>query len=66
MDKLKPCPFCGAIMNLSKDGELVAWHDSSCFFVLLEDGELNLTDEQLNDSFVKAWNRRVNNGKELL
>lgn len=62
MDKLKPCPFCGAKMNLSKGGELVAWHASDCFFVLLEDEEVNLTYEQITDLFVKAWNRRVNDG----
>lgn len=61
-DKLKPCPFCGAHMNLSDDGDLVAWHKHDCFFILLEEDELDLTDEEIKGLFIEAWNRRSDNG----
>ena len=60
--EVKTCPFCGARMNVSVAGDLVAWHKNDCFFILLEKDELELTDDEIRDLFIRAWNRRVNNG----
>ncbi len=65
MTELKRCPFCGCTMNLTANGELFAWHKSDCFFQLLEEHEVDMTQEQINAEFVKAWNRRADNGKIL-
>jgi len=62
MDRLKSCPFCGCPMNLMADGTLFAWHSSDCFFQLLEEYEVDMTLDQIKVEFVKAWNRRSNNG----
>lgn len=63
MNNLKPCPFCGCSINLTPNGELVAWHKSDCFFQLLEEQEVDMTQEQINAEFVKSWNRRVNDDR---
>lgn len=61
MDKLKPCPFCGVAMNEIK-GQLFGWHKTDCFFNLLDEHEVDMTEEQIQEEFVKAWNRRADNG----
>ena len=58
MIDLKPCPFCGAEMNLI-NGELKAWHSLNCFFLMLKDSEVDMTQEEINARFVEAWNRRA-------
>ena len=61
MTELKSCPFCGAQMNLGAHKELVAWHKDSCFFQLMDDEhEVDMTEDELKDAFVAAWNRRAN------
>ena len=60
MAELKPCPFCGAKMNLLPMGRLFAWHEESCFFQLLEEREAGMTVDE--DEFIKAWNRRADDG----
>lgn len=62
MAELKPCPFCGAKMNLFPGGRLFAWHEENCFFQLLEEREVGMTGEEIIEEFIKAWNRRVDNG----
>ena len=59
MYELKPCPFCGTPMNLAKDRTLMGFHDDDCFFCLLEEREVDMTEEELMESFVEAWNRRA-------
>lgn len=60
MMDLKPCPFCGQPMTLSANGELWAWHRVDCFFQLLDEGnEVDMTEEEIAEEFVKAWNRRA-------
>ena len=59
MVELKPCPFCGAPMNYVNRTELWAWHDSKCFFTLLEPVELDMTQEEIDEAFIEAWNRRA-------
>lgn len=44
-------------MNLIK-GVLFGWHKSDCFFQLLEKQEVDMTQDQINVEFVKAWNTR--------
>lgn len=61
MAELKPCPFCGVAMN-EVNGQLFGWHKADCFFTLLDEHEVDLTDEEIKAAFVKAWNRRVGNG----
>lgn len=60
--ELKPCPFCGAPMTLTASGDLWAWHDELCFFNLLDEHEVDLTEEEIKAEFIKAWNRRADNG----
>ena len=57
---LEPCPFCGAPMTLAADGSLWAWHKVDCFFQLLYEHEVDMTDDEIKDAFVEAWNRRAN------
>lgn len=59
--ELKPCPFCGAQMNLGAHKELVAWHKANCFFQLMDEHEVDMTEDELQDAFVSAWNRRDDN-----
>ncbi len=56
---LKPCPFCGAAMNLGKDGTIFGWHKVDCLFYLLEEQEADMTEEECQQAFVEAWNRRA-------
>lgn len=62
MDGLKNCPFCGAKMNLAYNGQIVGWHDALCFFNLLDEHDVDMTEEEIKCAFVKAWNRRTDNG----
>lgn len=62
MAELKSCPFCSAQMNLGAHKELVAWHKEDCFFQLMDgENEVDMTEDELKDAFVEAWNRRVDN-----
>lgn len=61
MDKLKPCPFCGAPINSTN--HLFGWHKEDCFFVLLEEPDQNMTEEELTEALAEAWNRRDDNEK---
>ena len=65
MKELKPCPFCGCSMRISKgrypngDDEIepYGWHDSDCPL----DSVLWTFDDGWNaESVAEAWNRRVN------
>ena len=56
---LKPCPFCGTPVNVNGKASLFAWHRADCFFVLLEDAEIDMTDEEITEAFAQAWNRRA-------
>ena len=68
--ELKPCPFCGAVMTLTPNGDLWGWHSVDCFFQMLEvgeegfmvnkKGEGDMTEEEIKTAFVEAWNRRAN------
>ena len=58
--ELKPCPFCGAVMTLTPNGDLWGWHSVDCFFQMLEEGEGDMTEEEIKTAFVEAWNRRAN------
>ena len=59
MIELKPCPFCGIRMNVSREGYIVGWHKQSCFFLWLEEDDLDaMSEAEIMDGFVKAWNRR--------
>lgn len=62
MAELKPCPFCGAQMNFGAHKELVAWHKENCFFNLMDEHEVDMTEDEIKDAFVAAWNRRADNG----
>ena len=62
MVELKPCPFCGTPVNVDSKASLFACHRADCFFVLLEDAEIDMTDEEITEAFAQAWNRRA--GKE--
>lgn len=62
MDKLKPCPFCGAPMNYNAStGEIIGWHEDDCFFCWLEEDERDMTNEEIVAAFIAAWNRRASN-----
>lgn len=56
---IKSCPFCGATMNFMGDGSIFGWHKSDCFFQLLDEQEVDMTDEEIKKAFVEAWNRRA-------
>lgn len=58
MAELKSCPFCGSQMNLF-DGSLFGWHKADCFFQLLDEHEVDMTEEELRAAFIAAWNRRA-------
>ena len=58
MAELKPCPFCGVAMN-EANGQLFGWHKVDCFFTLLDEHEVDLTEEEIKSAFVEAWNRRA-------
>lgn len=63
MSELKHCPFCGAPVNLTPRGNLMAWHSADCFFQLLdESNEVDMTEEELRAAFIAAWNRRASDG----
>lgn len=59
MIEIKPCPFCGAPMNLSAHGDIVGWHKIGCFLEMLDADEVNMTEEEIRVAFVEAWNRRA-------
>ena len=61
MAELKPCPFCGAPMNYIND-QLFGWHTNDCFFQLLDEHEVDMDEKEIQDAFVKAWNRRATDG----
>ena len=61
--RLRECPFCGAPVNNIGKTNIFAWHKADCFFVLLEDAEVDMTDEELTEAFAEAWNRRAGDGK---
>lgn len=58
--ELKPCPFCGCPVNLTCDNAIFAWHSMNCFFSLLEEGKIDISEE-IGEAFIKSWNRRVSN-----
>ena len=60
-DKVKPCPFCGVPVNYVR-GNIWGWHGKDCFFRFLNEKEVDLTQKQSDDEYIKAWNRRANNG----
>lgn len=62
MDELKPCPFCGVAMN-EINGQIFGWHKVDCFFNLLDEHEVDMDEQEIQDAFVRAWNRRADNGK---
>lgn len=41
------------------NGNIFGWHKSDCFFQLLTEQEVDLTQEQINEKFIAAWNRRA-------
>lgn len=64
MTELKPCPFCGG-EAYSQDGELYINHEDGCFISMYplnydEFGRMGINE--INQIFIDAWNRRVNNG----
>lgn len=59
MPELKPCPFCGENVNFSKSEGVWGWHKDNCFFQFLQDKEADMTAEELNREYIKAWNRRA-------
>ena len=63
MNKLKPCPFCGVPMN-HINGQLFGWHKNDCFFQLLDEHEVDMDEQEIQDAFVKAWNRRATDGRD--
>lgn len=62
MTELKTCPFCGVPMNYY-NGTLFAFHKVDCFFQYLEENEVDLSEDEILDGFVKAWNRRATDDK---
>jgi len=65
MIKLKPCPFCGAPMNLTPNGNLMAWHSVDCVFQLLDESNtVDMTEEELRAAFIAAWNRRADHEQQ--
>lgn len=60
MDKLKPCPFCGAAANIRFDFK----HDYVVFctneFCMLNELEYGFDSEE---EAINTWNRRTNNGE---
>lgn len=60
MDKLKPCPFCGAAANIRFDFK----HDYVVFctneFCMLNELEYGFDSEE---EAIEAWNRRTNDGE---
>lgn len=57
--ELKPCPFCGAPMNTDKSFGLFGWHEPDCFFVYLDEHEVDMYEEEIFTAFVESWNRRA-------
>jgi len=64
MDKLKPCPFCGAVMGCSefiyptgyKVWKLSGYHTYDCVFKV----NFYRPENPNKRTLVSAWNRRVN------
>lgn len=61
MAELKPCPFCGTAMNYI-NGQIFGWHKVDCFFNLLDEHETDMTEKEIEEEFIRAWNRRYDNG----
>lgn len=57
--KLKRCPFCGINMNYSPVAGLFGWHKGSCFFQFLQNKEVDMSEEEIQEKFIEAWNRRI-------
>ncbi len=63
MIKLKPCPFCGG-EAYNKSSELYVNHKDDCFismYPLNYDEFGRMETDTINQIFINAWNRRVNN-----
>jgi hypothetical protein len=57
IDKLKPCPFCGA---RQLKGTTVIKHKKHCFFYVLDGANHGTYGEHfLSCEILKSWNRRA-------
>lgn len=62
MNKLKPCPFCGCNLTLSKTGTEYEHPDNNCF-LSFADSEYGCVWFPVRDmESIEAWNRRADNG----
>ena len=57
--KPKPCPFCGVDVNFTSDSYIFGWHEDDCFFAVLDEHEVTMTEEEIKNTFIDAWNRRA-------
>ena len=67
VNKLKPCPFCGAIPTIQKSDfcwQLSAEHEKGCFIRHMNgmngNGKMSAYSK---DVLIETWNRRANNEK---